>query len=240
MKRLISGLFLALVLSVSFQALAAEEGNKIDIFYNVKDIQIDSQSQMPENEKLKPFIYEGSTFVPLRYVIEKFNKQVEWEAETKTIHIQSDDKASEESNQKSNEGSNEKDNQESSEEEAEKNPINKEMKKFFNHLFYDFNEENIDHYIQHFHSSYLKSGNMRKNTESYLENFDVNTLLEDLKVIEHTENHLVVKTMEYMERTTDDIMQNQRVVHINILKKQDGQWKIFDVVQVEQERNVDE
>lgn len=62
----------------------AAGGSMIEVFYNVKDVKINKVSKMPED---KPFIYNGTTYVPLRYIAENLGEQVKWEGETQTIHI---------------------------------------------------------------------------------------------------------------------------------------------------------
>ncbi|MDP5274699.1 copper amine oxidase N-terminal domain-containing protein [Chengkuizengella axinellae] len=62
----------------------ASGSNLIEVFYSIKDIKINNESSMPEQE---PFIYNGTTYVPLRYVSEALDYEVEWDAESKAILI---------------------------------------------------------------------------------------------------------------------------------------------------------
>ncbi len=62
----------------------AASGSMIEVFYNIKDIKIDKVSKMPEQ---KPFMYNGTTYVPLRYISENLGEQVKWDNKTQTIHI---------------------------------------------------------------------------------------------------------------------------------------------------------
>lgn len=66
-------------------AYAATGGNMIEVFYNVNNIKIDKVSKMPTDDK--PFIYNGSTYVPLRFVAENLGKKVGWDGNTGTVLI---------------------------------------------------------------------------------------------------------------------------------------------------------
>lgn len=83
MKRFIVGFLAGTLIFGSVGAFAAS-GNMIEVFYNIKGIKINNVTQMPEQ---KPFIYQGTTFVPLRYVSEKLGKPVKWDSKTQTIII---------------------------------------------------------------------------------------------------------------------------------------------------------
>ena len=76
--------FLVCIFLTSSIAYAAG-GQMIEVFYNVKDIKIDMVSKMPENEK--PFVFNGTTYVPLRYIAENLNMPVQWDAKTQTVFI---------------------------------------------------------------------------------------------------------------------------------------------------------
>lgn len=70
-------------------AYALNTNKNITVLYRDIKIYINGTRVYPE---LEPFIYEGRTFVPLRFVAENFNKEVLWDESTKTIDI--NDKAS--------------------------------------------------------------------------------------------------------------------------------------------------
>jgi hypothetical protein len=82
-KVFLAGVIFTVVLGTSFTAYAAG-GQMIEVFYNVKNIVINGVSKMPEE---KPFIYKGTTYVPLRYISETLGQVVEWDRETATIYI---------------------------------------------------------------------------------------------------------------------------------------------------------
>lgn len=84
LKRAVIGFLLGAMLFGGIGAYAASESKMIEVFYIVKDIKINNVSQMPEQA---PFVYEGTTYVPLRYISEKLGEQVKWDGSTGTIYI---------------------------------------------------------------------------------------------------------------------------------------------------------
>lgn len=83
MKRIIGGFILGALLFGSMGVYAAG-GNLIEVFYSIKAIKIDNVSQSPNK---KPFAYEGTTYVPLRFISENLGKEVKWDQKTQTIFI---------------------------------------------------------------------------------------------------------------------------------------------------------
>ncbi|WP_052130055.1 stalk domain-containing protein [Ureibacillus sinduriensis] len=75
----------SLLIGGAVGAFAASNSATLKVFFNIADIKIDQVSKMPGNEK--PFTYEGTTYVPLRYISESLGYPVEWEKQTSTIHI---------------------------------------------------------------------------------------------------------------------------------------------------------
>jgi len=84
MKKLITALLLASVLLGSVGVYASSQLRKIEAYYNVKDIVINRVSKMPTEQ---PFTYNGSTYVPLRYISEALGENVAWEASSQTVYI---------------------------------------------------------------------------------------------------------------------------------------------------------
>lgn len=83
MKKLISGFILGALLFGSVGAYAAG-GNLIEVFYTIKGIKIDNVTKTPDK---KPFAYEGTTYVPLRFISENLGEEVKWDQKTQTIYI---------------------------------------------------------------------------------------------------------------------------------------------------------
>ena len=82
----------ALLASVAIGATvyAANLTKKIDVLYD--DIRISSNNIefMPVDEQgsqVEPFIYEGTTYLPVRAVSEALGKNVSWDSETKTVMV---------------------------------------------------------------------------------------------------------------------------------------------------------
>lgn len=84
MKKFITGFLLGAVLFTGMTTFAATNGNLIEVFYNIEDIVIEGKSKMPEQ---KPFVYNGSTYVPLKYVSENLGYKVGWDGKTKTVYV---------------------------------------------------------------------------------------------------------------------------------------------------------
>lgn len=86
MKKLLisSSIAGALLLGGTLGAFAATNSKTLEVFFNVKDIKIDQVSSMPKD---KPFTYQGTTYVPLRFISEELGYPVKWEGAKQTIHI---------------------------------------------------------------------------------------------------------------------------------------------------------
>ncbi|WP_458411712.1 stalk domain-containing protein [Schinkia sp. CFF1] len=82
-KKFITG-FIAGAITFSSIGVFAAGGKAIEVFYSIKDIKIDNVSQMPSQ---KPFTYNGTTFVPLRFIADKLKQPVKFDTKTQTIFI---------------------------------------------------------------------------------------------------------------------------------------------------------
>ncbi|MFC4102892.1 stalk domain-containing protein [Paenibacillus xanthanilyticus] len=81
-KGLVAGLLIGTV--VTGATAYAAGGKMIEVFYNVKDIKINKVSKTPSE---KPFVLNGTTFVPLRFVAESLGETVKWDSKTATVWI---------------------------------------------------------------------------------------------------------------------------------------------------------
>lgn len=63
----------------------AAGGTQIEVFYKNLKYMIDGTEKRPSEGQ--GFIYEGTTYVPLRFIGEALGKEVTWESETETIWI---------------------------------------------------------------------------------------------------------------------------------------------------------
>ncbi|WP_113675721.1 stalk domain-containing protein [Vallitalea guaymasensis] len=81
--------FIVIVIALSMLTIIANAESlkkSIDVYYNIaKKIVIDGVDRTPEEKK--PFVYEGTTYVPLRYISESLGKEVKWDGKTGTIYI---------------------------------------------------------------------------------------------------------------------------------------------------------
>lgn len=83
-KGFVVGLIVATIIT---SAAFAAGGKTIEVFYDaVKDIKINQVSKMPKGNSA-PFVYKGTTFVPLRFISENLGQPVKWDGKTKTVHI---------------------------------------------------------------------------------------------------------------------------------------------------------
>ncbi|MGW8444394.1 stalk domain-containing protein [Paenibacillus sp. S33] len=88
MKDKLKGLVLGLVagsLMTGVTAFAAS-GSMIEVFYNVKDIKINNVSKMPTDDS-RPFVYNGTTYVPLGFISNALGQSAKWDGKSKTIYI---------------------------------------------------------------------------------------------------------------------------------------------------------
>ncbi len=83
-KGLVTGLLIGSLLTGT--AAYAAGGTMIEVFYSIKDLKIDKVSKMPQGEQ-KPFTYNGTTYVPLRFVAENLGQPVDWDGKTGTVYI---------------------------------------------------------------------------------------------------------------------------------------------------------
>ncbi|MHB0865237.1 stalk domain-containing protein [Paenibacillus sp. SEL3] len=88
MKDKLKGLVLGLVagsLMTGVTAFAAS-GSMIEVFYNVKDIKINNVSKMKTDDS-RPFVYNGTTYVPLGFISNALGQSAKWDGISKTIYI---------------------------------------------------------------------------------------------------------------------------------------------------------
>ncbi|WP_186786025.1 stalk domain-containing protein [Paenibacillus agilis] len=87
MKEKFKGLVIGLTVGslITGATAFAASGKMIEVFYGVNDIKIDKVSKMPAEDK--PFLYNGTTYVPLAFVAKALGQQVKWDGSTKTVHI---------------------------------------------------------------------------------------------------------------------------------------------------------
>jgi hypothetical protein len=83
-KGFLSGVAVLSVL-LSGTIVYAAGGTKIEVFFSNIKIMVDGVEKQPA--KGKPFVYEGSTYIPLRFVSDALGKEIGWNEKTQTIWI---------------------------------------------------------------------------------------------------------------------------------------------------------
>lgn len=82
----ITGLSLAVMMGVSAQASAAQAPMDVDVYQVPMHFTFDGKEYAPP-EGQQGFIYEGTTYVPIRFVSYSLDKAVNWDPNTYTVTI---------------------------------------------------------------------------------------------------------------------------------------------------------
>ncbi|MCL2152181.1 MAG: right-handed parallel beta-helix repeat-containing protein [Oscillospiraceae bacterium] len=91
-KRVVFGIVAILLVTIVLgaPALAKNLSQKIDVAYRDIKIYVDGEIIIPKDatgEIVEPFIYNGTTFLPVRAVSEALGKTVEWDGPTNSVYI---------------------------------------------------------------------------------------------------------------------------------------------------------
>jgi hypothetical protein len=86
MKKWLVSMSAALLLSSLASVSANNEPRSIDVYHVPMHFVFDGEEYAPPEEQ-KGFIYEGSTYVPLRFISYALNKAVGWEGESYTVTV---------------------------------------------------------------------------------------------------------------------------------------------------------
>lgn len=92
MKKLIGAFGISMLLLVLFVSPVFAEAIKqnINVVYNNIKIVVDGKIIVPEDVNgniVEPFIYNGTTYLPVRAVSQALGKDVDWDEKTKTVYI---------------------------------------------------------------------------------------------------------------------------------------------------------
>ena len=93
MKKRIQGVFIGILiysLILGCVSVAANLQKEIDITYRDIKLRIDGDEVIPRNAVgtvVEPFIYDGTTYLPVRAVSEALGRNVNWDGETSTVII---------------------------------------------------------------------------------------------------------------------------------------------------------
>lgn len=85
MKKFTAGLLTGVILASSITTFAAS-GRMIEVFDNVKKVVV-NKIEKPFDKDNKPFAYNGTTYVPLRFVADALGEAVSWDGKTGTVYI---------------------------------------------------------------------------------------------------------------------------------------------------------
>lgn len=84
LKGLVLGLSLGVMLTGS---VAYASGTQIEVYFQNIKYMFDGIVKTPTEEQGQGFIYNGTTYVPLRFVSEALGKEVQWDGDTQTIWV---------------------------------------------------------------------------------------------------------------------------------------------------------
>lgn len=93
MKKRLQGFcagFMAAIAVAGVAVAAKSLYEKIDVYYNNIKIVIDGSEYTPTDANgntVEPFIYNGTTFLPVRAIANAFDKDVRWDDKTYTVYI---------------------------------------------------------------------------------------------------------------------------------------------------------
>ena len=85
MKKFTSGLLAGVMLTSSITVFAAG-GRMIEVFDTVKRVVVD-KVEKPFDKNNAPFAYNGTTYVPLRFIADALGESIDWDARTGTVFI---------------------------------------------------------------------------------------------------------------------------------------------------------
>lgn len=86
----IAAVALAAMTAFGMTAYAASNSRNIDIYYRNIKLMIDGAEFIAKDvngNKVEPFIYDGTTYLPVRGIANAFGKDVVWDGENATIYI---------------------------------------------------------------------------------------------------------------------------------------------------------
>ena len=93
LQKIIAGVLIGIMLT-SGAAFAKQMSERIDVLYNNIKIIFDGVEYTPTDvngNTVEPFIYKGTTYLPVRAIANAFNNEVDWDAENYTIILNSKD-----------------------------------------------------------------------------------------------------------------------------------------------------
>jgi hypothetical protein len=89
-KGFIWGIAAASLLISTSAVLASPVKKQLEAYYNNIKIVVDGNAVTPtdaQGQKVEPFIYEGTTYLPIRAIGQAIGKEVSWDSSTNTVYI---------------------------------------------------------------------------------------------------------------------------------------------------------
>lgn len=91
-KGFVSGFLITILINImTVNTFASPFSKSIEVLYNNIKLVVDGQSVQfgkdTAGNQIEPFIYNGTTYLPVRAVGEAVGKSVEWDGQTQTIYI---------------------------------------------------------------------------------------------------------------------------------------------------------
>ncbi len=89
LQGLVAGILIG-VMAVGGIAGAKELSENVEVFYNNIKIFIDGAEIVPKDavgNTVEPFVYNGTTYLPVRAIANAFGKDVEWDGATASVYI---------------------------------------------------------------------------------------------------------------------------------------------------------
>lgn len=91
MKGFILGVVFTLVMVSTVNVVASSVKANIEVIYNNIKLVVDGKpvelGKDSANKKIEPFIYNGTTYLPVRAVGEAMGKKVDWDGKTSTVYL---------------------------------------------------------------------------------------------------------------------------------------------------------
>ncbi|MFC5450868.1 peptidylprolyl isomerase [Paenibacillus aestuarii] len=87
LKMLSIGIIIGATLTTSIAASAASASSQIEVYFKQLKFMFDGKEKAIGTDQGKPFIYEGTTYVPLRFMSEALGKTVQYDANHDTIWV---------------------------------------------------------------------------------------------------------------------------------------------------------
>lgn len=94
-KTFIIGMIFGILISLSLPSFAASVVKQIEAYYNDIKIVVDGNLITPKDANgniVEPFIYNGTTYLPVRAIANALGQSVSWDGKTSTVYIGKNEK----------------------------------------------------------------------------------------------------------------------------------------------------